>query len=377
MNTKLFLTAYVSEITSNLLNFFGDENFDFNRYVKRKEETPKITPKSIIIKFLNKKNYINLSLFSRIVINAIEFIEPFLPRFDALYQQLHDDDSRNILIKILAYRALGYKKVKLPLNMPEYWAGIERVKALADPSNNIPFTFVALEYKSKLLLFDLQMINIPITLYSTPFSIYNEFIAEQYKCISDQTKIGVEVGDTVIDVGGCWGGTSLYSAHYTGDEGKVFTFEFAPGNLDVFSRNLDLNPLLKERIKIIDRAAWSSSNLRLNFEENGPGTRVIPDNIDNTGGVETLSIDDLVESKGISRVDFIKMDIEGSELKALQGALNTIKRDRPKMAICIYHRLVDFVDIPEFILSLNLGYSFYIRHYTIYDEETILYAKVT
>jgi hypothetical protein len=134
---------------------------------------------------------------------------------------------------------------------------------------------------------------------------------------------------------------------------------------------------LKERIKIIDRAAWSSSNLRLNFEENGPGTRVIPDNIDNTGGVETLSIDDLVESKGISRVDFIKMDIEGSELKALQGALNTIKRDRPKMAICIYHRLVDFVDIPEFILSLNLGYSFYIRHYTIYDEETILYAKVT
>ena len=108
----------------------------------------------------------------------------------------------------------------------------------------------------------------------------------------------------------------------------------------------------------------------------GPGSTVIFDNA-NKDGVKTLTIDDLVDLKDIPRVNFIKMDIEGAELQALQGAINTLKKYRPKLAISIYHRApTDYFEIPEFLLSLDLGYQFYIRHYTIHAEETILYAKV-
>ena len=168
----------------------------------------------------------------------------------------------------------------------------------------------------------------------------------------------------------------MYFAHLAGPAGRVFSYEFAPGNLEIFSRNLNLNPGLKDRINIVERAAWSNSNFRLHFEDDGPSTRMVAENGNLDVAVETLSIDDLVETKAIAHVDFIKMDIEGSELQALRGAIKTIKRDQPEMAICIYHKIMDFVEIPEFILSLNVGYRLFIRHYTIYEEETVLYAKV-
>jgi hypothetical protein len=77
----------------------------------------------------------------------------------------------------------------------------------------------------------------------------------------------------------------------------------------------------------------------------------------------------------IQKVDFIKMDIEGAEPIALKGAINTIKRYRPKLAIAIYHSMDDFVSIPKWINDLNLDYELYLGHYTIHAEETIIFAK--
>ncbi len=68
------------------------------------------------------------------------------------------------------------------------------------------------------------------------------------------------------------------------------------------------------------------------------------------------------------------MDIEGLELSALQGAKESIKKYKPNLAICIYHKNSDIVDIPKFIIDLNLGYKLYIRHYSMCTEETVLYA---
>ena len=53
---------------------------------------------------------------------------------------------------------------------------------------------------------------------------------------------------------------------------------------------------------------------------------------------------------------------------------NVLKKYKPKLAISIYHSLDDFVDIPLFLNSLNLGYKFYIKHGTIHHEETVLLA---
>jgi hypothetical protein len=73
-------------------------------------------------------------------------------------------------------------------------------------------------------------------------------------------------------------------------------------------------------------------------------------------------------------VDFIKMDIEGAEMQALRGAEESIRRFRPKMAITVYHSLEDFWEIPKWIAQLGLGYRFYLRHFTIHQEETVLFG---
>ena len=69
------------------------------------------------------------------------------------------------------------------------------------------------------------------------------------------------------------------------------------------------------------------------------------------------------------------MDIEGTEPFALKGAEKTIRKFRPKLAIAIYHSMGDFINIPKWILELNLDYEIYLGHYTIHSEETIIFAK--
>lgn len=93
-----------------------------------------------------------------------------------------------------------------------------------------------------------------------------------------------------------------------------------------------------------------------------------------TGAMEAkvTKIDDEVEGK----VTFIKMDIEGAELDALHGAARTIQSQKPRLAICLYHKQNDMYDIPSFLLSLVKDYRFIIRHYSSNPWETVLYAHV-
>lgn len=83
------------------------------------------------------------------------------------------------------------------------------------------------------------------------------------------------------------------------------------------------------------------------------------------------TIDNLVKNE---KVTFIKMDIEGSELKALKGAENTIVRNTPFLAICVYHRKEDLIDIVQYIHSIVPGYKFYLRHHSITPVDTVLYC---
>lgn len=90
--------------------------------------------------------------------------------------------------------------------------------------------------------------------------------------------------------------------------------------------------------------------------------------------IETTTIDLYCKEHNIKKIDFIKMDIEGAETKALEGGIETIKRDRPQLAISIYHSISDFVNIPLYLHEELTNYTFHIGHYSPCTSETVLYA---
>ena len=115
---------------------------------------------------------------------------------------------------------------------------------------------------------------------------------------------------------------------------------------------------------------WSG-NRRLNFtENNGPSEsgKMISD--DGDGVIQVYSLDEHLSGKNVS---YIKMDIEGAEMQALEGAAEIIKHQKPKLAICLYHHPSDFYEIPTYILKLNPDYKFYIRLHFRYGQ-CVLYA---
>jgi len=68
------------------------------------------------------------------------------------------------------------------------------------------------------------------------------------------------------------------------------------------------------------------------------------------------------------------MDVEGSEMEALQGAKQTILKYKPRLAISIYHKPEDLLDISSYILSLVPDYKLYVRHFSTSESDTVLYA---
>lgn len=85
-----------------------------------------------------------------------------------------------------------------------------------------------------------------------------------------------------------------------------------------------------------------------------------------------------VEADAVDRAapdaTFIKLDVEGAELEALRGAAETIRRNRPKLAVCVYHKPGDLFEIPLFIESLVPEYRLYLRQHQPVACETVLYA---
>lgn len=92
-------------------------------------------------------------------------------------------------------------------------------------------------------------------------------------------------------------------------------------------------------------------------------------------GAVTIDIDSIDNILKGEKADYIKMDIEGSELAALRGAQNTIKEYKPDLAVCLYHKYEDPFVIPHYVKSLNSSYKLFIRgHQENGSTELVLYA---
>ncbi|MGH2564314.1 MAG: FkbM family methyltransferase, partial [Ginsengibacter sp.] len=353
-----FVSALEKRVNESIHNNFGIENYDEDRFGKYIPETQiKRVHTEDVKKFkgnLKKiiKKIIRYQPGKTFGIHSVELVKKYEDRLNCVYE-LVNPVSQKLLVDIVAYRILGYKKIKLPLNNSEYRGHFNEVKLLMNENDTIDPKFMHFILRR----FNLNPLGYNIDLYFTEAGVVTDFIIEQYAYkLNDRHIVNAEPGDVVLDIGGCWGDTALYFAHKVGENGEVFSFEFIPNNIKIHKLNTGLNTSLEKRIHLVENPVSEIAGQTIYYIDKGPGSFVYDKPFENqTGSATSISVDDFVNKKNISKVDFIKMDIEGSEPMALKGAINTIKKFRPKLAISIYHSMDDFVNIPLWLNSIDVG----------------------
>lgn len=168
-----------------------------------------------------------------------------------------------------------------------------------------------------------------------------------------------------VDAGAMDGETTEYFLNLC-KNGHAYVLEPNPKQFEVTKERLRNYP----QAEIFPYGAYDKNttlcfNVRDGYESTG--------RISESGSakVDVRKLDDLLEGR---KVTFIKMDIEGSELAALRGAERIIREQKPKLAVCVYHKPEDMWEIPEFILRCHPDYRLYLRHYSLFGTETVLYA---
>lgn len=136
---------------------------------------------------------------------------------------------------------------------------------------------------------------------------------------------------------------------------------------------------IKENIRIAKRDLCDAKNI--DFIECGIGAKkeILHFNEEKSfstiygGGKESIAIDTIDNIIGDMTVEYIKLDIEGAEQDAIDGATQTLLQQHPTLAICIYHKAEDWYKIAQKVLAVREDYKLYLRHYMEGIYETVLY----
>ena len=168
-----------------------------------------------------------------------------------------------------------------------------------------------------------------------------------------------------IDGGGYSGDTVIeFVKHSNKNYKSIFTWE--PDEKNLFS--LKKNTKAIRDVIIIEKGMYSKETT-LVFDSFGNDKSRI-----NNAGESIIMVDSVDNVCSTSNICFIKMDIEGAELSALEGCRQVIKRDRPVLAICIYHSCEDLWHIPLWIKENTVNYDLFIRAHSDSGSEIVAYG---
>lgn len=183
-------------------------------------------------------------------------------------------------------------------------------------------------------------------------------LAEQERKIYGSGSFFVQPGDTVLDCGANVG-VFVREALNAGAT-KIIAIEPAPENIEVLKRNF-APEIGQGRVIVYPKGVWDKDDfLSMNIDHGNSAADSFvlhPEHsMATTEKMPLTTIDKLVAELKLDRVDFIKMDIEGAEVKALTGGKGTIERHHPRIAVSVYHEPGHPVEVPRAIRAAWSGY---------------------
>ena len=184
-----------------------------------------------------------------------------------------------------------------------------------------------------------------------------------------QKEILSPLKDEVFVDGGAYTGDTIKGLEKFGGGGdwkKVYAWEPDEINRSRLIATCEVRKY--QNIEILPFGLWNKK-MKLHFNQQGKDWSRISEN-----GSYTVVVDSIDNICWEDKVTFIKLDIEGSELEALRGAEKIIRRDKPRLAISIYHKPQDYFEIPLYIKELVPGYRLYIRHHKLNKNDIVVYA---
>lgn len=182
----------------------------------------------------------------------------------------------------------------------------------------------------------------------------------------DEEIIKLSSKEVFVDAGALNLDTSRILLNKCDSVNKIYAFEPDASNYKNCLKVKESERL--EQIEVFNVGLYDRTDV-LSFTQFDNGSSHI--NQKGSTKINVVPLDKILSDETIT---FIKMDIEGAELKAIHGASNIIKKYKPKLAISVYHSPNHMIDIPLYLKALIPDYKLYIRHYSIYPQETILYA---
>ncbi|WNM20264.1 FkbM family methyltransferase [Flavobacterium capsici] len=245
---------------------------------------------------------------------------------------------------------------------------IKKILSKIFPKGNVKEKFKLHYYsffKPKNVLFEVGTVSDKI-IYITKFDNISIKTNEAlYPIVDDfnyyQHFYKVKQNDIVIDAGANCGHLSIFFSKIVGSNGKIFAFEPDKFNIERILKNISLNDDLSNNIQIEDVLLWDKNELISFYEAGTVGSSAVwmPDD-ELCVKKQAVRIDDWVKNNNIQKLDFIKMDIEGAEIEALDGCIETIKTLRPNFAIASYHFVngeQTFIKVEQFFSAMNYPYK--------------------
>ena len=189
--------------------------------------------------------------------------------------------------------------------------------------------------------------------YGLPFHL-----AEQQLRIYGTQNHWIKPGDVVLDCGANIG--TVTREALSAGASKVIAIEPAPENLECLRRNF-APEIASGKVIVYAKGVWDKEDwlqLHVHRDNAAADSFVIPSDKSTTTAekLPLTTIDKMVEELKLERVDFIKMDIEGAEPKALAGAKATLAKYHPKLSISVYHAPDHPETVPRVIRDAWPGY---------------------